>query len=348
MNPNGTFGQDLERWLADEAPTRGPIGLHDAIIERARTMRQRPGWIVSLRGLAFPGRVGSMGRPGVRVAYLLVVLGITCALVVGAIAAGGLRSQPARPVPSTAMPTHGPAATSIPVPQAIALDPGTYYLPNPGNDPSLCLRGCAGYERITFTLPAGWAVGGRLVSKHLDQPGEVAFSVWTVDQVYADPCHWQGSALSPLDLANHAHGPTGIILAPETGGLANQALRGSLPRALTHVTLGGVIAVRIDLSVPAGLDTSTCDQGQFRSWTEWDVVGGANSHNAPGQLDAVYMVDVDRRTLVIDASHMPAASKQDLAELDAVLRSMIIDRGFVSDASAAPDARPIPDPSPAQ
>jgi hypothetical protein len=79
--------------------------------------------------------------------------------------------------------------------------------------------------------------------------------------------------------------------------------------------------------VPADLDISTCDKGEFRSWTVWEVVDSADSHYAPGQLDAVYMVDVDRRPLVIDASHMPATSPADLAELKAILASMIIDRG---------------------
>jgi hypothetical protein len=68
------------------------------------------------------------------------------------------------------------------------------------------------------------------------------------------------------------------------------------------------------------------DKGQFRTWTEWHVVNGANSPHA-GPLDSGYMVDVDRGALVIDASHLPAASKADLAELNAVLASMIIDRG---------------------
>jgi hypothetical protein len=86
--------------------------------------------------------------------------------------------------------------------------------------------------------------------------------------------------------------------------------------------------VRIDLSVPADLDLASCDQGQFRSWTEWDVPGGANAHNAPGHLDAVYLVDVDRGPLVIDATHTPDSTVQDLAELDAILASVVIDRGF--------------------
>ncbi len=227
-----------------------------------------------------------------------------------------------------------PVVTGIPVPlpKSGALAPGTYFLANP--DPS-CAGGCSAYAGIYFTLPPGWASSKGLVYKDLNQPGEVAFSAWTVDQVYADPCDWQGSALSPLDLANHSHAANGaIVLAPYDGGLANQAFRGPLPRALTPVKLtdlwtgqrGSVLALRIDLSVPAALDISTCDKGEFRSWTEWHS-NGANSHNAGGQLDSVYMVDVDRRPLVIDASHMPATSQADLAELKAILASMIIDRG---------------------
>ena len=163
--------------------------------------------------------------------------------------------------------------------------------------------------------------------KHFGQPDEVAFSAWTVDAVYADPCHWRASALSPLELTSHGHGESGAIVltGPGDGGLANQALRS--PSAPTEVSLGGQRALRVELSVPADLDIATCDQGQFRSWTEWDVADGANSHHASGQVDVVYMVDVDRRALVIDASHGPAASRADLAELDGILASMVIDRG---------------------
>lgn len=140
------------------------------------------------------------------------------------------------------------------------------------------------------------------------------------------PVTWQRSALSPLDLRSN-HSPD--------GGLANQALRGPLPRALTPVTMRFVDAsglsyptdaVRIDLSVPATLDVATCDKGQFRSWTVWEVPDGANARYVSGQLDSVYEIDVDRRPLVIDASHMPGTSAADLAELQSIRASMIIDR----------------------
>jgi len=257
-------------------------------------------------------------------AQLLLAVALVLAVAVG-VYVGANRLTPG---PATHRPTT--PTSPVPAPSAGALAPGTYFLANPylGGNPALdCSHGCSAYKRIIFTLPAGWSISDGLVYKHKDLPGEVAFSAWTVDQVYADPCHWQGSTLSPLDLA----GPPG----PKDGGLANQALRGPLPRALIPVTLRAVdasglsypmTALRIDLSVPATLDIATCDKGQFRSWTVWEVPDGANSHHVSGQLDTVYQIEVDRRPLVIDASHRPGTSEADLAELQSILASMIIDR----------------------
>lgn len=44
----------------------------------------------------------------------------------------------------------------------------------------------------------------------------------------------------------------------------------------------------------------------------------------PGQLNVVYIVDVNGERLVIDTWHMPGTSAADLAELDAILASMRI------------------------
>lgn len=233
----------------------------------------------------------------------------------------------ASPVPTPSDAARSPSGTRVDPPPG-DLASGTYYLTNPNSG---CRSGCADYRRIGFTVPAGWALRDGLVYKHLDQPNEVAFSAWTVDRVYADPCHWLGSALSELDLADpETHGAFhdaaigSTVESQGTGGLANQAGRNASP--LISDTLGGQPALRIELSVPADLDLSTCDGGEYRSWTELNVVDGANSHHAPGQIDIVYMVDVDGRPLVIVASHMPAASAEDLAELEVILAGMTIYR----------------------
>jgi hypothetical protein len=78
--------------------------------------------------------------------------------------------------------------------------------------------------------------------------------------------------------------------------------------------------------VPTDLAVSSCDNGQYRTWAEWGVEDGGNSHHAAGQVDLVYVVDVDRRALIIDVSHMPGSSAEDLAELDAIVASMRISR----------------------
>lgn len=267
-------------------------------------------------------------------AQVLLAVALVLAVVVGVY----FSSNRLAPNPATHGPT--PSTSPVPVPTAGALAPGTYFLANPyrGGNPALkCDRGCAWYKQITFTLPAGWSISDGLVSKHKGQPGEVAFSAWTVDKVYADPCHWQRSALSPIDInILRSQDPSGALAAaPKQGGLANQALRGSMPRTWTPVMLRFVdntgaswptSAVRIDLSVPANLDIGTCDKGQFRSWTVLQVPDGANAHHVSGQLDSVYEIDLDREPLVIDASHMPGTSEADLAELQSILASMIIDR----------------------
>jgi hypothetical protein len=212
--------------------------------------------------------------------------------------------------PTTPVPLPAPT-TPVALPATGALAPGTYSLANPHLD---CAGGCADYQRIIVTLPAGWSTRDGLVYKHLDQPDEVAFSAWTVAQVYADPCHWQGSVLG---------------MAPGALGLATRLVdqAGLKASALTDAALGDVFAMRVELPVPVQLDIATCDRGEFRRWTEVGLADHANSRYASGQIDWVYVVDVDRAPLVIDALHLPATSREDLAELGAILASMIVDRG---------------------
>ena len=217
-------------------------------------------------------------------------------------------------LPGTSPVPHQPVPQPVPLPSAGDLTPGSYFMANPNTGSTqICIPGCADYLQIDFTLPAGWAVRNQLVYKPGDRSGEVAFSVWTVDQVYANPCHWQ----------------TGVLpSAPGARDLATRLVHqaGRNASALTPVQLGGQYALRVQLSTPAGLDVSTCDQGEFRSWIGWGVLDGANAHNAPGQVDIVYLVDVDRRPLVIDVSRNPATAEADQAELEVILASMTIER----------------------
>jgi hypothetical protein len=310
MTPDDDFTGLLEGYLDEfEGMTPLPDAIRNAIRGRLPTTKQVGRFPGAMRYLNMSMSIPAPAR------YGLVAAVVVLAAVLGASLLGRGIGGPPNPTPT---PTPLPVATPGALPEAASLQPGTYVYSNPyvDEDPvRSCERGCSDYRSITFTLPEGWATSDGLVFKHLGQPNEVAFSVWTPGGVYADPCHWQKSAVGPALDPVDPH--TAITLQNQAGR------KGSTP---TETTLGGQRAFRIELSVPANLDIATCDQGEYRSWSEWDVPDGANSHHAAGQIDVVFAVDVDRRTLLIDASHMPGASGQDLAELEAILASMFIDR----------------------
>src|SRR6188508_1361591 len=103
MNPNAQFEQDLEQWLQTEAPASAPAGFHASVMDRARTLRQRPGWATSL-----PVRRFGRGRG------MTLLAAAALLLVGGAWAAGsGLLRLPTvvPPVPS---PSVVPVATTSP------------------------------------------------------------------------------------------------------------------------------------------------------------------------------------------------------------------------------------------
>ena len=113
MNPNAQFERDLEQWLQTEAPASAPAGFHASVMDRARTLRQRPGWATSL-----PVRRFGRGRG-------MTLLAAAALLLVGgalrrAPASCGCRpsSRPCLPHPSAVLATASPDATTTPSPSA--------------------------------------------------------------------------------------------------------------------------------------------------------------------------------------------------------------------------------------
>jgi hypothetical protein len=85
MNPNAQFDRDLGEWLQAEAPASAPPGFHAMVMDRARTLHQRPGWMTTL-----PARWFGRGRG------LTMLAAASLLLVGGALVAGsGLLRQPA-------------------------------------------------------------------------------------------------------------------------------------------------------------------------------------------------------------------------------------------------------------
>lgn len=98
MTASSSLDRDLLAYLESEAPIVAPAGLHDGVIDLARRARQRPGWLVAVRGGAFgtwgPGSDPALGRAG----YVLVIIALLVAAMLVAIAAGALRSSPSIPL----------------------------------------------------------------------------------------------------------------------------------------------------------------------------------------------------------------------------------------------------------
>jgi len=122
MNPNAKFERDLEQWLQSEAPASAPAGLHATVIDRARSMHQRPGW-ATLRLARWWGR-----NRGITLFAAGALL-----LVGGAMAAGSgvvrlpwlVPPEPVPPVavvstPSPTSESSGPTSSPSPAPTAIA------------------------------------------------------------------------------------------------------------------------------------------------------------------------------------------------------------------------------------
>jgi hypothetical protein len=119
MNPNVPFERDLEQWLQDEAPVSAPAGFHASVMDRARTLRQRPGWATSL-----PVRRFGRGRG-------MTLLAAAALLGGGALAAGSgvLR------LPSIVPPVASPSVVAVATASPDTSSPGPSELAAPSASP---------------------------------------------------------------------------------------------------------------------------------------------------------------------------------------------------------------------
>jgi WD40 repeat protein len=97
----------LAGWLREEAVEQEPSGFHARAVELVRRSRQRPGWVVMVRGgsLGAAGHGGRVTRPVVMVALVAALL---LALAAGALVVGG---QPAPSIPRPLIPAGQGAFT---------------------------------------------------------------------------------------------------------------------------------------------------------------------------------------------------------------------------------------------
>ena len=285
----------------------GAEQLHDQVYDAVRAQIEQK----RQRADIGPWRTPIMNR--------FVVIGLGAAAVVVALIVGTQLLLPRAPGPVGGAPSAEPSATvepSVAAPSAAdGLPQGPFSIVDEAV-PNAPLR-------ITVTIPAsGWSskseFGGLVKGDEADPP-EAALLAWswpagTRFDVYKDPCKWASTRPEmPATTVDE------FIAA-----LAAQTSRDA--SASTDVTVGGHSGRKIILHVPNDAPTRAeafkdCDRDTFASYGEAGRSEPLRFHQGPGQVDELWILDVDGAFVVIDAMYRPTTAAELVDEMRAIAES---------------------------
>jgi hypothetical protein len=166
--------------------------------------------------------------------------------------------------------------------------------------------------RVAFTVPDGWTSHEWWVSRApiLTDSAGVALAVWSgsrdITTVYPDPCRRADSV------------PAGTSAADLVAALIASPLHSGEPPA--EITVSGYSGTAVRLSIDPAANLRSCLGGHLTPW----VGGQIQRWVLPGTQHLLWILDVDDRRLVIDASTEPNAEPSHAAELSRVLDSLEI------------------------
>jgi hypothetical protein len=146
-----------------------------------------------------------------------------------------------------------------------------------------------------------------------------SISFWDVGEVPRNPCHSIGHLSDP--------GPTVDDLV---AALQAQSMRHAT--APEDVMLAGYAGKYLEWSVPKGMlvtgdsDFAGCDvqPDGHRNFVSWVGAGGVGERwqQMAGQVDRLWVLDVDGQRLVVDASYSPDTTQAQRDEEDRIVRSI--------------------------
>jgi hypothetical protein len=290
MTRQDDFIDQLEGFLDEfEGNTPLPGEVRDAIRAQIPSIQQRPAWWPARR---FPS-MNNTAKFSVAAAVVAVaaLLGFNY-LVAPNIGSPGLGD----PTPSlTPIPTPTPAVFDE-QPEGEVVAPGSYLITEV--EPF----------RITVTVPDGW--------QNVRVPGllwgeGVVLGFWYVDNVFVDPC------ASDLGLLDPAVGPTVDDLATAFGNVPG--LEATSP---TDVTVDGFAGKQMELTATAAWDGCFGNEAVL-----WPIDGGPDAKPPPdpGDLERLWILDVNGDRLVISSTVTPDASDEVQGELEAIFASVQIE-----------------------
>lgn len=240
------------------------------------------------------GVIGGLRLPTLQVLRLALVaaLGLIVVVVALGVWGGGGPIGPGGPSPSPS-----PTSSPRPLPASVPLSTGSYLYDN-SRFTSVA---------FTFTVPDGWAVqnGGWTVS--IDQPDEVGFDSSVLDSINADACAQETKLVD-----------AGSTVDDLVNALLDQS--GPVVEGPFDVTLGGYPGKRLDVTTPVAADLARCNvPDALQLWR--DQAGNHAVVFADWQT-SIYIVDVGGKRVVLMTVHQKSSPASDVAELEAVIKSI--------------------------
>lgn len=196
-------------------------------------------------------------------------------LLVGAVvvAAAGCTSEPAEPAASSSAAAQDLGALA----SGASVEPGRYAF--------TVFDASAGHPAPVVSVPEGFVAigdGAGVARGDFETDDAQVLWVWDIESVYTHPCQ-AGATAAPV-------GPTVADLA---AALSAQPLReGTHP---VPVTVGGYDGLYVELSMPDDVDVDACPDGMFLSWP-------GRNQQGPGQVDMLWILDVEGQRMTFDAS----------------------------------------------
>ena len=294
----------VRSWL-DEGVTQLPDRVLDAVLDQVPATPQR-------RATWWPARRLSTMNTSIKFGLAAVVVAVAALIGINYLGTANV-GGPGVSDPTSADPT--PAATPVPTPTAtpVGLLPEGPHVLSDGEAP----EGGQISLPVTVTIPAaGWygEPGGGILQKNdnSDAPDGSGMIVFFGElYVYGDPCEW--STTRPDTPAT--------TVDELVAALAAQASRdASEPE---DITLDGYQGKSITLHVPEDAVFGECDRGTFGSWgVPGPDVAPHRYHQDPGQIDEIWIVDVNGELAIIDWAYYAETPAEHVEELRSIVDSI--------------------------
>jgi hypothetical protein len=296
-----TAPHDLDRQLdafLQDGPSELPDPSFDAVRDHIEVTRQRV--------VVGPWRVPDMNKlvPIGVGAAALVVVAVVGAQLLGVPAPGGAGAPPpATPSPSPV------SSVAAPLPSE-----GSVFVLSTETSP--LTNGVP--STVTIAAP-GWEgePGSGILINGVDPDGAGLIGPWHEPlYIYGDPCRWS---------TTRPEAPATTVESVVTALTAQASREATTP---VDVTLDGYTGRMLTLHVPDNLESSQgssfsdCDEGKFGSWSTSAERDPGRYHQFPGQIDEVWVVDIDGQAAVFDGSYAAGTPAETVAEMRAIIESI--------------------------